>query len=395
VVPATVPAVTSRIQLGVVGAGQLGRMLHQAAIGLGVEILFMADGQSDPAAQVSPNVQIGSAMSAEDLATMATSCDVVSFEHEVVNLEAIARLAEGGAVFRPGSHALGVVADKIGMRTAVEAAGLPVPPWRVIETTAAAVAAMAEWSEVVLKVSRGGYDGRGVFVAEEPDHAVTLASELLSGGARLLAEPRLAFDAELAVVVARRPGGDAVVYDPVTTVQIDGQCRQVSAPATVPASTAADAVEMARSVAEAIDAVGLVAVELFFVGGRLLINELAVRPHNTGHHTIDAAVTSQFENHIRAVLDLPLGAATLRTPATMVNVVGNAAGDDPRDTLAAAAAADPGAHIHLYGKSPRPDRKIGHVTVCDDDPARASVRAWRVVAALRGDVPARIEETLV
>ena len=394
-VPATVPAVTSRIQLGVVGAGQLGRMLHQAAIGLGVEILFMADGQSDPAAQVSPNVQIGSAMSAEDLATMATSCDVVSFEHEVVNLEAIARLAEGGAVFRPGSHALGVVADKIGMRTAVEAAGLPVPPWRVIETTAAAVAAMAEWSEVVLKVSRGGYDGRGVFVAEEPDHAVTLASELLSGGARLLAEPRLAFDAELAVVVARRPGGDAVVYDPVTTVQIDGQCRQVSAPATVPASTAADAVEMARSVAEAIDAVGLVAVELFFVGGRLLINELAVRPHNTGHHTIDAAVTSQFENHIRAVLDLPLGAATLRTPATMVNVVGNAAGDDPRDTLAAAAAADPGAHIHLYGKSPRPDRKIGHVTVCDDDPARASVRAWRVVAALRGDVPARIEETLV
>lgn len=355
----------------------------------------MADGQSDPAAQVSPNVQIGSAMSAEDLATMATSCDVVSFEHEVVNLEAIARLAEGGAVFRPGSHALGVVADKIGMRTAVEAAGLPVPPWRVIETTAAAVAAMAEWSEVVLKVSRGGYDGRGVFVAEEPDHAVTLASELLSGGARLLAEPRLAFDAELAVVVARRPGGDAVVYDPVTTVQIDGQCRQVSAPATVPASTAADAVEMARSVAEAIDAVGLVAVELFFVGGRLLINELAVRPHNTGHHTIDAAVTSQFENHIRAVLDLPLGAATLRTPATMVNVVGNAAGDDPRDTLAAAAAADPGAHIHLYGKSPRPDRKIGHVTVCDDDPARASVRAWRVVAALRGDVPARIEETLV
>ena len=214
-----------------------------------------------------------------------------------------------------------------------------------------------------------------------------MAEELTATGTPLLIEPRLDFDMELAVIVARRPGGDAVTYDPVATVQVDGQCRQVVAPSGVSVGLVDRAQRIGAQVAEALDVVGLVAVELFVVAGEVSINELAVRPHNTGHHTIDAAVTSQFENHVRAVADLPLGDPSLHTPAVMVNVIGNEAGDDPQAHLAAGLAADAGAHIHLYGKDARPNRKVGHVTVCDDDVERGAARAWRVVEALRGDVP--------
>lgn len=378
----------TRPVLGVVGAGQLGRMMHQAAISLGVRLRFLADRGDDSAVQMAPAWELGSAVSASDVRRFAAMCDVITFEHEVVDLEGLAVLEAEGTVLRPSPAALRAVADKLTMRGAVECAGLPVPPWRAATDVAGLDAALDEWPSAVLKLSRGGYDGRGVFMVDDAAAGRALGRTLLDDGHRLLVEPRLAFTSEAAVIVARRPGGDCVTYDPVRTVQIDGQCRQVVAPAGLPVELASEARTIAVRAAEALGAVGLLAVELFVVDGRFVVNELAVRPHNTGHHTIDACVTSQFENHVRAVLDLPLGDTALHCrAAAMVNVIGNAAGDDPLDHLSDALAVDVAARIHLYGKHARADRKVGHVTVCGDDEADVTRRAWRVVAALRGDVP--------
>lgn len=358
-------------------------MLHQAAIGPGLRLRFLAASAGDCAVAVHPDHDLGSALDASALTAFAATVDVVTFEHEVVDLEALDRLAAGAAILRPGPQAMRAVADKLDMRAAVAAAGLPIPPWRRADTVDDVIEAVGDWPDAVLKLSRGGYDGRGVFMVSGVDEARAVAAEVLSAGTPLLVEPRLAFDAEAAVIVARRPGGEMVVYDPVATTQVDGQCRQVVAPSGLGDVIDHQARSMGRAVAEALDIVGLVAVEFFVVDGELSVNELAVRPHNTGHHGIDACVTSQFENHLRAVADLPLGDPTLRSPAAMVNVIG--AGDtDPRLRLAAAMAVDSGARIHLYGKGPRHDRKLGHVTVCDADVERAAERAWRVVAALGG-----------
>lgn len=374
--------------LGVVGSGQLGRMMHQAAIGLGIDLRFMADTDSDPAVQVAPSWELGSAMNDVDLGRFASTCRVVTFEHEVVDLEGLEDLERGGAVFRPSSRALRVVADKLGMRRAVEWAGLPVPQWTQAKSMADVESALLRWPRAVIKLSRGGYDGRGVFVVDGMDDARGLADRLLGRRVPLLIEPLLDFDRELAVIVARRPDGETVVYDPVTTLQVDGQCRQVTAPSGAGSAIDAEARRIGAEIAAAFDIVGLVAVELFQVGGALLVNELAVRPHNSGHHSIDACVTSQFENHLRAVLDLPLGDPSLTSAAVMVNVIGSGVSIDPRTRLADGLAVDPSAHIHLYGKEVRPERKVGHVTVCDDDVDAAADRAWAVVAALGGqEVP--------
>lgn len=359
--------------LGVVGAGQLGRMLAHAAQRLGTPIRFLADGPDDPACQVCPDWVTG------PLAALGT--DVVTFEHELVDLAEVAAL-EQHALVRPGAHALAAVADKAAMRAAVDAADVPAPPWQVVSTRAELDIVRQRWPEHVIKLVRGGYDGRGVSVRPTADEA----GQWLQQGP-LLVEPVVPFLSELAVVAARRPGGELVTYDPVHTVQVDGQCREVRAPADIGKQRDAEARSIAARLAAALDVVGLLAVELFVTSDGLLVNELAVRPHNTGHHSIDACATSQFENHIRAVLDLPLGPTTLQSPAVMVNVVGDRAGNDPRHHVAEALAVAPDAHLHLYGKEPRFNRKLGHVTVCDDDLDAASARAWAAVAALRGDVP--------
>lgn len=363
-------------------------MLHQAAIGLGVRLRFLADAADDAAVQVAPDWEVGSAMSDVDLRRFAATCGVVTFEHEVVDLEGLEDIERGGAVLRPSPATLRLVADKLGMRRGVEWAGLPVPPWRQVKTVEQAAEAAELWPELVLKPARGGYDGRGVFITAGPEEARATAERLLTRRVPLLVEPRLSLQRELAVIVARSPSGAEVVYDPVTTVQVDGQCRQVTAPAGLPDHLDRRVRELASKAASALDVVGLMAMELFEVDDQLLVNELAVRPHNTGHHTIDAAVTSQFENHIRAVLDLPLGDPGLLAPAAaMVNVIAGPDCSDPRHRLAAGLAADPGARIHLYGKQPRADRKIGHVIVCSHDATDAARRAWAVVEALGGAVP--------
>jgi 5-(carboxyamino)imidazole ribonucleotide synthase len=359
--------------VGVVGAGQLGRMLAHAAQRLGVPIRFLAEGPDDPACQVCPDWVTG------PLAALST--DIVTFEHELVDLTEVTAI-EQHALVRPGARALAAVADKAAMRAAVDAAGVPAPHWQVVTTPDELAAAQERWPEHVIKLVRGGYDGRGVAV--RPDAAV--ADTWLTQGP-LLVEPCIDFTAEMAVMVARRPGGDHVVYPPVRTVQVDGQCREVRAPSGFGPDIDDLAHHIAVRIADSLDVVGLLAVELFVTSTGVLVNELAVRPHNTGHHTLEACATSQFENHLRAVLDLPLGPTTLRSPAVMVNLIGNATGDDPHHHVGAALTATPDAHVHLYGKAPRYNRKLGHVTVCDDDLDAASARAWAAVAALRGDVP--------
>jgi 5-(carboxyamino)imidazole ribonucleotide synthase len=205
-----------------------------------------------------------------------------------------------------------------------------------------------------------------------------------------LVEELVPLDAELAVLVARRPDGRAEQWPAVATAQVDGVCREVLVPGELTPGLAAAAADLGQRVAEVARSTGVLAVELFAVGDRLLVNELAARPHNTGHWTIEGSVTSQFENHLRGVLDLPLGSTGPTAPhVACVNVFGAADGTDPADRLALALAV-PGAHVHLYGKQARPGRKLGHVTVCGDDPTDVRRRAWTAARSLGTPVPASL-----
>jgi 5-(carboxyamino)imidazole ribonucleotide synthase len=372
--------------VGVVGGGQLARMMAQEAIPLGIELRFMVMSPDDPAAQISPHHTIGSPDSLDDLRRFAETCDVLTFDHEVIDLAALQDLEAHGTLMRPGAATFATVSDKTLMRSALGRADIPTPPAVVTRDPHEAAQIVTDQGPQVLKFAHGGYDGRGTFFVDDPADA----SRIVEGaaGRAVLVEPRLDLQAELAVIVVRGPTGDQVTYDPVTTIQIDGQCRRIDAPANLPNELLDRARHLAQRAAEAMDSIGVLAVEMFSTRDGLLVNELAARPHNTGHHTLDAAVTSQFANHLRAATGLPLGSAELRSAAVTANLIGRDSETDPRDRLAEGLAADPASHIHLYGKTPRHDRKLGHVTVCDDDLARAADRAARVVDVLGGqEVP--------
>ncbi|MEX1022162.1 MAG: 5-(carboxyamino)imidazole ribonucleotide synthase, partial [Dehalococcoidia bacterium] len=314
------------------------------------------------------------------------TCDVVTLDHELVDLDAIDAIAAAGGIVRPGAATLAYAKDKLHQRTRFLAAGLPVPAFGETRD-AAAIERFAErhgWP-VVAKAQRGGYDGRGVWILDGPDAAERLAAESAELGVALLVEEHVAIRQELAVLVARRPSGETVVYPVVETVQRDGICHEVLAPAAVPPDVAAEARAIGERIAELTDAAGIIATELFLAeDGRLLVNEVATRPHNSGHFSIEGCATSQFENHLRGVLDWPLGPTDLRAPSV---VMANLLGRDseilaPR--LASMLAAEPGAHPHLYGKEVRPGRKVGHVTVLGDDAAQTRARALRAAAMLTG-----------
>ena len=374
------------IVVGVVGGGQLARMMAQEAIPLGIDLRFMVVSADDPAAQVSAHHTVGSPDSPADLRRFAESCDVITFDHEVVDLDALRELESNGHRLRPGAETFATVSDKARMRAVLASAEIPTPPAVVTRDPHEAAQIVTEQGPQVLKIAHGGYDGRGTFFVDDPAAAARIVEE--AAGGAVLVEPRLDLVAELAVLVVRGAAGDEVTYDPVTTIQIDGQCRRIDAPANRPGDLLATARRLAERAADAVDCIGVLAVEMFLTRDGLLVNELAARPHNTGHHTLDAAVTSQFANHLRAVTGLPLGSTELRSAAVTVNVIGRDADTDPRGRLAAGLATDPAAHVHLYGKAPRHDRKLGHVTVCDDDLERAANRAARVVDALGGqEVP--------
>ena len=374
--------------VGVVGGGQLARMMQQPAIALGVGLRVLATSFEESAAQAVRDVRIGRHDDLDALRAFAAGCDVVTFDHEHVPPLLLKVLEDEGVAVRPGGRALVHAQDKLIMREALTAAGVPCPLWAEVETPSDVVvfAESAGWP-VVLKTSRGGYDGRGVWVLDDAEAVHDLmTTTTLAGGARWLAEERVDFVQELSAQVARSPHGQAVAYPVVRTVQTDGICTEVVSPA--PGLTDDEVVaaqHAALTVAGALDVVGMLAVEMFETrDGRVLVNELAMRPHNSGHWSIDGAVTSQFENHLRAVLDLPLGDPTPTAPfSVMVNVLGGDKGGLYRAYLHVLAR-DPGLKVHMYGKEVRPGRKLGHVTAVGDDLDDLLARAHHAADYLTG-----------
>ena len=304
---------------------------------------------------------------------------MVTFDHEHVPAGALAALEQVVAT-RPGAAALGFTQDKLAMRERLTRLGVPCPRYVPVASLAEVTtfAGQTGWP-VVLKAVSGGYDGRGVWVCQRPEEA----AGVLGHGIAVFAEEHIGFDRELAVLAARSPHRQGAVYPVVQTIQRDGVCQEVLAPApALPPSRAGQAQRLALELAAELDVTGLLAVELFETAGGLLVNELAMRPHNSGHWTIEGAATSQFEQHLRAVLDLPLGAPAAVVPqVVMANVLG---GDDPRvyARYTHVMAADPGLKVHLYGKAVRPGRKIGHVTVLGDDVDELRARAGRAARYL-------------
>jgi 5-(carboxyamino)imidazole ribonucleotide synthase len=383
------PESPTRPVLGIVGGGQLARMMLEAASRLDIDARLLALHTDESAPSVWARTTTVGSLDGPALLDFAAQCDVVTFDHELVAPEVLAALEAAGHVLRPGTGAL-AFSDKAIQRTRLGAAGLPLPRFAVVHDLAGVEAfatSLGGWP-VVLKPARGGYDGRGVHIVDSP----ASAGEVLEGaGGPVVAEELLAIDAELAVLVVRRPDGDAaggsVRYPVLRTVQLDGICVEVSAAAHlegIDEATVAEAGRIAEAVAAEVGAVGVLAVELFVTGGRVLVNEVAPRPHNSGHLTIDASVTSQFENHLRAVLDWPLGDTAWRVPAAvMLNVIGRPGGADPSGCQPAALAV-PGVHLHLYGKGFRPGRKLGHLTATGADAATARAAATTALERLHG-----------
>ena len=366
--------------VGMVGAGQLARMTAAAAVGLGIRFRVLAAAADESAAQVCADTVIGDYASLADVRAFAAGCDVVTFDHEHVPQEVLTALEDAGSAVHPGSAALRFAQDKLAMRTRLAALGVPCPRFEQVKT-ANDVAAFAErngWP-VVLKAISGGYDGRGVWVCQDS----ATAAEVISHGLPLIAEEYVQFSRELAIVVARSAGGHGAAYPVVQTVQVDGICREVLAPAPdLSPAQASAAQRLGLELARDLGVLGLLAVELFETPDGLLVNELAMRPHNSGHWTIEGARTSQFEQHLRAVLNLPLGSPVLAAPSiVMANVLG---GDDPdlHSRLTHVMAADPALKVHLYGKPVRPGRKVGHVTALGRDPDDNLARARRAARYL-------------
>jgi phosphoribosylaminoimidazole carboxylase PurK protein len=378
--------------VGMVGGGQLARMTAAAAVGLGATFRVLAESENESAALVTRDVTIGSHLSLPDISAFAAGCDVITFDHEHVPGPILAKLEFDGVLVRPGSGALKYTQDKLAMRERLSALGVPCPRFAPVSSVADVVAfAGGTWPEVpnswpvVLKAVSGGYDGKGVWVCESTGEV----EEVLSLGIPLMAEEFVPFRRELAALVARSPSGQGAAYPVVQTVQVDGICREVIAPAPgLSPDVAVEAEAMALKIAAELGVTGLLAVELFETGGGgLLVNELAMRPHNSGHWTIEGARTSQFEQHLRAVLDLPLGscAPPEGTFTVMANLLG---GTDPDvfDRYLHVMAADPAVKVHFYGKEVRIGRKIGHVTIVggpEDDVTEVRDRARRAASYLR------------
>jgi 5-(carboxyamino)imidazole ribonucleotide synthase len=372
--------------VGMVGAGQLARMTHQAAIALGQSLRVLAAHPDDGAALVAADVHIGHHTDLDALRAFAAGCDVVTFDHEHVPTEHLRTLAAEGVTVLPGPDALLHAQDKQVMRERLSALGVPCPRWAPVSTVEDVAAFAGGAWPVVLKATRGGYDGRGVWVVS----SAAEAAEVLDHGVPLIAEECVPLVRELSAVVARSPYGQVAVWPVVETVQQDGICVEVLAPAPdLPEDRALAAQELAIRIATELDVVGVLAVELFETEDGLVVNELAMRPHNSGHWTIDGAVTSQFEQHLRAVLDYPLGATAAVAPAVcMVNVLGGDPGGMRFDErLHHLFAAEPRAKVHLYGKAVRPGRKIGHVTVIGEDMAEVRERARAAARWLTDGAP--------
>ncbi|MFG2562055.1 5-(carboxyamino)imidazole ribonucleotide synthase [Streptomyces sp. NPDC048496] len=376
--------------VGMVGGGQLARMTHEAGIPLGIKFKLLSDTPQDSAAQVVSEVVIGDYRDLDTLRAFARGCDVITFDHEHVPTEHLQALEADGIRVRPGRDALMHAQDKGVMRAKLSEIGAPCPRHRIVTDPADAAAFAAEVGgfPVILKTVRGGYDGKGVWVVRsEAD-----AADPFRAGVPVLAEEKVDFVRELAANIVRSPHGQAVAYPVVESIQVDGVCDTVIAPAPeLSEQLAGEAQQLALRIAAELGVVGHLAVELFETRKDdgtpgILVNELAMRPHNSGHWTQDGAITSQFANHVRAVLDLPLGDPRPRATWTvMCNVLG---GDYP-DMYQAylhCMARDPQLKIHMYGKDVKPGRKVGHVNTYGDDLADVRERARHAADYLRGTI---------
>lgn len=369
--------------MAMIGGGQLARMTHQAAIALGQTLRVLAAGPDESAAQVSPDVVIGSHTDLDALRRAADGASVLTFDHEHVPTEHLETLVADGVTVNPPPQALVHAQDKLLMRRKLHSLGVPVPRFAEITSVPDVEAFVAEIDgPVVIKTVRGGYDGKGVVMADDLATAREVVAGYLADGVPVLAEERVPMRRELAALVARSPFGQGAAWPVVETVQRDGICVEVYAPAPgLSDELGSAAQELGLRVANELGVVGVLAVELFeTVDGTLLVNELAMRPHNSGHWTMDGAVTSQFEQHLRAVLDYPLGDTSAIAPAAvMANVLGapQAPAMSVDERLHHLFARIPDAKVHLYGKGERPGRKLGHVNIIGADMEELRERAVR------------------
>lgn len=370
--------------VGVIGGGQLARMMTPPAINLGLELKVLAEAEGSSAALAT--TQVGDYTHLDVVREFAQTVDVITFDHEHVPLPVLEALEAEGVKVNPPSKALAFAQNKLKMRKRLGALGLPMPAWAEIQDADALQTFIDTHGGVaILKTPIGGYDGKGVRVVRSSDDAIDWLSNLAQYGGSLLAEEKVDFVRELAQLSARRPSGEFKAWPLVQTIQENGVCSVVISPAPdASVETLEATAEIARKVAEGLEVTGVIAVEMFEArDGRLLINELAMRPHNSGHFSIEGSVTSQFEQHIRAVSDLPLGSTEpTAAHAVMVNLLGV---DDKNNFVQAydkALAAHPTAKVHTYGKGARAGRKMGHVTVVSDDLEFALAEAKGAAAVL-------------
>jgi 5-(carboxyamino)imidazole ribonucleotide synthase len=367
------------LRVGVVGGGQLARMMIAPAVELGIDLRVLAE--EDGMAAALAATAVGDYRDADTVLAFARDVDVLTFDHEHVPQEVLAALVGAGVQVRPGPGPLRFAQDKLLMRARLDELGMPQPEWAAV-TAAGDLQRFidAHGGRAVVKTPRGGYDGKGVRVvsaATEADDWFAALAEDARGGA-LLVEELVDFTRELAQQIARRPSGEVRAYPVVETVQRGGVCAEVIAPAPHATGRLSEVAEgIGIGIAEGLDVTGMLAVELFeTTDERLLVNELAMRPHNSGHWTQDGAVTSQFEQHLRAVLDLPLGDSEPNAAwAVMVNILGGPAEGTLDARFAAAMAEHPAAKVHTYGKAPRPGRKVGHVNAAGEDLDEVAYRA--------------------
>ncbi len=390
-------------KVAMIGAGQLARMTYQAAIDLDIELMVLATSVKDSAVLGGAGYVLGTPDRLSNIEAVAAGADVVTFDHELVSPSNLVVMQERRYNIQPHPLALYLAQDKLEARQSLSSKGFPCPAFSAVgsEYDVARFAERHGWP-VVLKARHGGYDGRGVRVVGGVDQLDGISWLLATGDTGVtgraresakgsikekvkepayIVEEHIDISVELSIIVARSPSGEVVVYPPVQTTQSKGICRYLVMPAPLPGRISKQARDLAESIVVDINATGIVAVEMFLASsGQLLVNELALRPHNSGHATIEASMTSQFQQHLRAVLDWPLGSTDMRVPAAaMVNLIGGEGSTDLLSGLRAALAI-PGASIHLYGKDARPGRKLGHITATADSVEEALQNALRAAS---------------
>ncbi len=354
------------VRIGVIGGGQLARMMQPAAIALGLNLQVLAETENSSAHQAV--TMVGDYTNLETLKSFAKTVDVITFDHEHVPVSHLKQLEDDGVLVRPGSAALIHAQNKLIMRQAMERLDLPQPSWQEIKSEKDLADFLAQHKEAVVKTPIGGYDGKGVRVVSATQQVSDWLANLESFGGSLLAEQKINFTRELSQLSARNPSGDFTTWPLVQTIQKDGVCSEVIAPA--PGSIRQEiASEIAQTIAEGLGVTGVLAVELFEdETGNYLINELAMRPHNSGHFSIEGSVTSQFEQHLRAVADLPLGSTAMKTDvAVMVNLLGVDDSNSFVEHYSKVMANHPIIKFHSYEKAPRQGRKMGHLTAVGSD----------------------------